>query len=309
MILCLGIAADETFVHTLVALKRSGVRFAAIDMAQFTYSGHLEFPIDDAQAAIFTQHDTRHFLKSYRGVWARLLDVSEGAPSEPLRRRAVGIHRAVCHLLNTLEIPIINPPCQDGGNFAKLSHAIDLSSAADWYIPRSCLTNDVQRAEEFINTCADGVIFKGASGSKTWATLYESSRHARRLSRIETCPVLFQERINGPDVRVHLIGERTFAERIESAHTDYRSARGNKYEPIRLPRDIANACCTLAQLCKVPFLGIDFKIQRSSGKWFFLEANALPCYQGYDRRAGGEISRAIVEWLTSTKQLSSKCTV
>ncbi|MFL5629622.1 MAG: hypothetical protein ACJ788_28960, partial [Ktedonobacteraceae bacterium] len=62
--------------------------------------------------------------------------------------------------------------------------------------------------------------------------------------------------------------------------------------------DIAEGCIAIAQDCQTPFLGIDFKIQQNSGIWFFLEANSMPCYQGYDQRAGGAISRAIAEWLT-----------
>jgi len=47
-------------------------------------------------------------------------------------------------------------------------------------------------------------------------------------------------------------------------------------------------------------MGVDFKIQESTGQWFFLETNSMPCYEGYDRRAGGAICRGIVKWLTAT---------
>jgi glutathione synthase/RimK-type ligase-like ATP-grasp enzyme len=299
MILCVGLAADDTFVHTLLALKRAGVAFDALDLAQLTRSGRVEIPLKDLLSATFTLYGVPYVLGSYRSAWIRLLDISTGTRSLRLEHRAFGLYQALARLFNAAPLPIVNPPLRDGSNFAKLFHAVELASVGGWRIPRSCLTSDVLQARDFITSCVGDVIFKGASGVKTWATQYEPSLHEGRLPLIETCPVLFQERIDGPDVRVHVIGDRTFAEIIESPELDYRTVRCNSYRPIALPQHIAVGCCALTRACSIPFLGVDFKLQRSSGDWFFLEANSLPCYQGYDRRTGGAISRAIVDWLST----------
>jgi hypothetical protein len=279
MILCVGLAADDTFVHTLFALKRAGAEFDALDMAQLVYSGQLKIPLRDLRSAVFGLHRERYILGSYRSAYVRLIDISTGAPSEKLKQRAGGVYQALLQLFDDAPLPVVNPPLRDDFNFTKLFHAVETSSVAGWRIPRSCLTNNVSQARDFIASCPEGVIFKGASAVKTWATLYDPNQHESRLRLIETCPVLFQERIKGPDVRVHVVGDCTFAEVIESPQLDYRGARGNNYSPIMLPSDVDAGCRTLARVRGTPLLGVDFKIQTSTGDWFFLEANSLPCYQ------------------------------
>jgi hypothetical protein len=97
-----------------------------------------------------------------------------------------------------------------------------------------------------------------------------------------------------------VVGHQSFGELIDSPVLDYRTVRGvNNYRPLAPPRDVADGCARLAEHCGVPLLGIDFKIERATGAWFFLEANSMPCFEGYDERAGGAISRAIVDWLSA----------
>jgi hypothetical protein len=53
----------------------------------------------------------------------------------------------------------------------------------------------------------------------------------------------------------------------------------------------------LSQSMNCPLLGVDFKIDATSGAWVFLEANPMPCFQGYDMRCGGAIGTAILDYL------------
>jgi hypothetical protein len=194
----------------------------------------------------------------------------------------------------------MNPPLREASGFTKVLHAVALAEVGCWQIPETCLTSDPAEASRFVRSCRNGVIFKGASASKTWATLFEP-RHERLLPRLRHLPVLFQERVVGPDVRIHVVGDQSFGELIDSPALDYRTVRGvNTYRPLTPPRAIADGCARLAQHCGVPLLGVDFKLERSTGAWYFLEANSMPCFEGYDERAGGAISRAIVDWLSTT---------
>jgi hypothetical protein len=138
---------------------------------------------------------------------------------------------------------------------------------------------------------------------KTWAVSWNPAEHEARLGLLKATPVLFQEKIEGPDVRIHTVGAMTFAERIESCELDYRTTKGNCYQPITPPESILAGCTGLAEECNSPLLGVDFKIERATGVWYFLEANTMPCYEGYDRRAGGSISRAVAGWLAGRKVL------
>jgi hypothetical protein len=42
------------------------------------------------------------------------------------------------------------------------------------------------------------------------------------LNRIRWCPVQFESYVAGPNGRVHTVGERAFATRIETDAVDYR---------------------------------------------------------------------------------------
>jgi glutathione synthase/RimK-type ligase-like ATP-grasp enzyme len=109
--------------------------------------------------------------------------------------------------------------------------------------------------------------------------------------------VLLQERIEGPDVRVHVVGQQVFSEMIEFDGVDYRSQRSARHQSTSLPPALAAACVDLAQKTGLTLAGIDFKISSQSEAWYFLEINSMPCYQGYDKRAGGRIGDAIADWL------------
>ncbi|WP_157381368.1 ATP-grasp domain-containing protein [Burkholderia ubonensis] len=300
MILCVGLAADDTFVHTLGALRHKQVAFDAIDMAELALSGEVSLRFDDISNSILATRRKHYELGLYSGAWVRLFDISSQAPSEAISRRASGIFYALSRLFQLLPIRVVNPPGRDLANYSKLFHSAHLASKVGWKMPRSCLTNDSNVASAFIENCTYGAIFKGASAVKTWATQYDASLHAARLPYLANSPVLFQEMIAGPDVRVHVIGDFISAELIESDKLDYRTSSKNKFHRIDLSDDIADGCRFLTRSTSVPFLGIDFKVSESTGEWYFLEANSMPCYQGYDIRSGRVISRALVDWLVQT---------
>lgn len=301
MILCIGSAADDTFCHTVIAMKQANIKVDIIDIGRLALSGEILFPMHDLTSSVFKTRERYYHLNDYWGAWIRPIEIAEAAPEKTLKERSAGLQAAMNRLFSNITIPVINPPIRDASNFSKLFHAVSLATLAGWQIPRSCLTNNPTQARNFINACSEDVIFKGASSKKTWATLYKKEIHDHQLSALQTAPVLFQERINGPDVRVHVVGDQLFAEAIESDDLDYRISKENRYNELSLPDAIAKGCRLLSATCNIPFLGVDFKIKKNTGEWYFLEANSMPCYQGYDRRAKGAISRAMIEWLVSNR--------
>ena len=193
---------------------------------------------------------------------------------------------------------MLNPPEAPYRGVSKLFHATSVARRLGWPIPRSCLTNDPRVAREFVASCPNGAIFKGASTHKTYAGLYDAGAHLARLPLLRDCPVLFQERITGPNVRIYVIGETLIGRRTETAAIDHRLATDHVLGPQVLSAAIADGCLRLSALLETPMLGIDFKVQADTGTWFFLEANITTQYTHEDQRLDGAITRAIVAWLT-----------
>ncbi|MBE8525826.1 hypothetical protein ILP97_51545 [Amycolatopsis sp. H6(2020)] len=299
MILCLGVAADPTFTAGLRALRAAGVAFRPVDLPSLAMRGSIRIPLEHPVDTVLSLDGETRRAGDFSAVWCRLVEVASAAPTAELAAASAGQTEALARILEFLPVKVMNPPLREASGFTKLLHAVTLGEAGGWQVPETCLTSDPQEALDFVRGCRTGAIFKGASATKTWATVFEP-HHESRLPRLVHLPVLFQERIVGPDVRIHVVGDRSFGELIDSPVLDYRTVRGvNDYRPLVPPPEIAEGCARLTARCRVPLLGVDFKIERATGEWFFLEANSMPCFEGYDERAGGAISRAIVEWLVT----------
>lgn len=299
MILALGLAADPTFTAGLRALHAAGIAVRPVDLPSRALRGRVRIPLGSLEDTVLSVGDETVRVGDFPAIWCRLVDVASGAPSAGLAAASAGQTEALARILEFVPGKVMNPPLREASGFTKVLHAVALGEVGGWRVPETCLTSDPAEALGFVRGCRGGAIFKGASATKTWATVFEP-HHESRLPRLVHLPVLFQERISGPDVRVHVVGDRCFGELIDSPALDYRTVRGgNDYRPLVPPREITEGCARLTGHCGVPLLGVDFKIDRATGEWFFLEANSMPCFEGYDERADGAISRAIVEWLAA----------
>jgi len=296
MIWAIGSVGDETFSHSVRAFLDFGLSVRVIDQALLAHGG--SFVLAHASDSWIEFCGERLVFAECASMYVRLTDIAPGAPDEA----SGAISRAMYYALNEFianitAIPIANRPLGDVSNVSKILHSA-LWSQLGVMVPESCVTDRPDVALEFISKWNSNVIYKGASASKTWVSGFNALADLSRLTLIAKSPVLFQQRIDGPDVRVHVVGSEVFAEQINSSAIDYRTVKGrNRYTAVVLPERIAHACTQIAGSTDQPLLGIDFKVQAETGDWYFLEANAMPCYQGYDKRAKGAISRALARYL------------
>ena len=152
--------------------------------------------------------------------------------------------------------------------------------------PETWIFGDANRARAVLKADGDW-ISKSCCSAKTRAAMLDECLYGR-LDRLTVCPSLFQRRIRGADVRVHVVGESLFAEWIESGAIDYRftsEATGpNRYSICEVPDNVATACHAYCRAEGLSFAGIDFKVPKDDGGWVALEANQMPGYESYDRR-------------------------
>ena len=203
---------------------------------------------------------------------------------------------ALAHYLRRLPWAEVVGGTHDHSNFSKVFQ-LGCAAGRSWSIPQSCLTNDPAEAADFV--AGGPTVYKGPSSAKTWASVFGPA-DILRLPLLHQAPVLFQRRIVGFDVRVHVVSGNVFGEAIRSSGCDYRRDRDATFAPMPVPAALAADCVGLTEQMRLVFSGIDFKVT-DAGKWFFLEANSSPCFQGYDRRAGGAISDALADHLKSVR--------
>jgi hypothetical protein len=145
------------------------------------------------------------------------------------------------------------------------------------------------------------LVYKSCSGIRSIVTAFDPVADAGRLPRLRWCPVQFQERVMGPDVRVHVVGEQTFAVIVDSAAVDYRYARSQvgadaRLRAYQLDDDIAARCVALAAALDLPFAGIDLKLA-ADGRVVCFEVNPSPGFSWYESSTGLPIARAVGRWL------------
>jgi hypothetical protein len=298
-ILCVGSLADETFRWTVSALRRGACPHIVLDLGLLATVGQIEGDWDDPFSCSI-RIDDQHVMLSHCDAWVlRLIDLHQSAPTKTLATSASAVHCALTRMAQEAlkHMPVVSPPPVDQSNFAKLLHLAVHAPGRPWEVPRSLLTNSIDEARDFIADCPEGAIFKGASAAKTWVSLATVEDLQARGDQLACCPVLFQENCKGADVRVHVVENACFAEHIDSDCVDYRRERVTTGRTIDLPTEIAEGCISLSAEMRVPLIGVDFKLTRDQ-RWVFLEANSMPCYQGYDKRANLQISSAIISYIT-----------
>jgi hypothetical protein len=166
--------------------------------------------------------------------------------------------------------------------------------------PDTLISTDPQEALDFAAR-HNQVVYKSCSGIRSIVTAFDPVADAGRLPRLRWCPVQFQERVMGPDVRVHVVGEQVFAVIVDSAAVDYRYARSQvgadaRLRAYQLDEDIAARCVALAAALDLPFAGIDLKLA-ADGRVICFEVNPSPGFSWYESATGLPIARAVARWL------------
>lgn len=296
MILVLGSSSDKVFPQLVGAIRDSGEALAVVDedrperfaVRRVEADGRPRFHVEgDACSggrpvgAIFVRHAV-----------ARTLDPR-------FLRRLGTLQTDLNGMLRAADCPVINPPDNAFSNYSK-PYQLALLAAAGFTIPRSLVTNVPAEAWRFIDACAERVIFKGASNVMTFAQRFRPEHH-ERIALLPNCPTLFQEYVEGPDYRVHVVGEEAFVTRLAASNEDYRRSALRDGEEIvaeaaDLPPEILERCIRFTAELGLVVSGIDFK-GRSEGEPVVLECNPYPQFTFYAGRSKQPIMQAVVGWL------------
>lgn len=123
------------------------------------------------------------------------------------------------------------------------------------------------------------------------------------VRNIKNIPTLFQEQLNGPDIRVHVGGNHIWSLRIDGKDKiDYRySISKVKYRQIHLQKTLHDFCMRISEIENNRLIGIDF-IKTNEG-YFCLESNPGPAWAMFDHPSKKKFAEIILKELKTESKI------
>ena len=151
---------------------------------------------------------------------------------------------------------------------------------------------------QFISEHRGNVIFKGVSSVKT-VPQHVQLHHLARLKSLSRCPVQFQERIQGADWRVTVIGRVAFESETRAATLVSVSNTGETF-----PRAFIDRCIQFTRAQGLVVSGIDVRLS-PDGEAVVLEMNPFPLITHYEGEEDPVISKELCRFLREHQQARS----
>jgi glutathione synthase/RimK-type ligase-like ATP-grasp enzyme len=266
MILVCGGLIDGVTELVCSRLQDCGYPYHLLDLARFPENYRVSWRwTDSGPEGWIVATDWRLDLNAISAVYARFLEPEDRPqlpsldPVDAAALRAEGDLNLTA-LVEDLECPVVNRIGGGLSNNSKPYQALVISRAG-LRVPPTLVTSAPAAARAFHAEYGE-VIYKSASGIRSIVRRLGPNQLAR-LDLLRDGPAQFQAFIPGRNARVHTVGERVFATRIESEAVDYRYAHLDgltaKLEPVALPPTLEAACLGLARAFDLLFAGIDLK--------------------------------------------------
>lgn len=242
-------------------------------------------------------------LEDVDGVYTRMMDeqllpeLSGEAQGSPARRRAQDVSIGLMNWMEIAPARVLNRASAMASNGSKPFQG-QLIRACGFAVPQTLVTNILDEAVAF-RALHGKVVYKSISSERSIVRELRDE-DLSRLDRISACPVQFQQKVDGRDVRVHVVGTRIFATNIMAVVDDYRYAANEgesaQLTPCELDDDLAQRCLRLASCLGLLFAGIDLRIT-PDGRAYCFEVNPSPGYSYYEANTGQAISEAVASLL------------
>ncbi|MEU1372265.1 alpha-L-glutamate ligase [Streptomyces triculaminicus] len=292
MILFYGCAHDSPFAAAVDAARTARIDHRVIDQTRL---GRHDLVVHADGGGWLAVDGTRLPLEEITAVYLRpLTPRPEAGSTEAARARAAALNTNFLQWLDVAPALVVNRPGAMAPNGSKPYQA-QLIARAGFLVPETLVTNDPDEVGAF-RDLHGRVVYKSVSAMRSIVQEFTEADEAR-LRLVRHLPTQFQAYVPGRDVRVHVVGERTFAAQVDSDAIDYRYAsRGGRravLAPMDPPDDIARGCVMLAASLDLPFAGVDLRV-RPDGAWVCFEVNPMPAYLYYEAEAGLPISAALV---------------
>lgn len=304
MILLCGIPSETSLARVAAAVER--LDFPHIVVSQrHVQELAIELRVDDGGLSGRLMGPGYEVdLDDVCGVYLRFMDdrvlpeLDDEPEGSPARASSRAFHELFGHWADIAPARVVNRYTAMGSNFSK-PYQSQLISAHGFDVPETLVTNDPELVRE-LHAEHGRLIYKSISGERSIVAMLDES-DGDRIERIRWCPVQFQEFVDGPNVRVHTVGEEVFATIVETDAVDYRYAsrqtgNGAAFAPYELEDELAERCVGLAASLGLDVAGLDLKLPQD-GRAVCLEVNPSPVFSYFEANTGQPIADAVARLL------------
>jgi glutathione synthase/RimK-type ligase-like ATP-grasp enzyme len=109
-------------------------------------------------------------------------------------------------------------------------------------------------------------------------------------------PTLVQERIDGREIRVYVIGDELFGVEVQSQALDINEDMNAKRVPFAISDELATIARHVAAVTGLVFTAIDIR-QSLQGEYVVLEANSSPDFTADEYQTGYPLADTLVNVL------------
>lgn len=312
VILVISAPGDRHAEAVLAHLQHAHVAAQLVDIGSYPYTMSLTSAIDDKMwsCLLATSDGTVVRLTDCRVIWCRRPRAYTIDPRIQQPRHKLFALResseALMGTLSSLDVLWVNDPFSEWAAEQKI-YQLRTARAVGLTIPRTLVTNEPQRARAFIDEL--GVhrsVYKCFSATpEDWReTRIMRSDELELLDNVRYAPVIFQEYVQaGVDLRVTIIGDKTFAAAIHSQglgyDVDYRMTLGRaQVEPTELPSSVNRRLHALMDRMNLVYGAIDLR-RTPDGVYVFLEINPNGEFLFIEEFTGQPIAAGVAQFLTA----------
>lgn len=302
MIALWGLRTESTWRAVADRLRDLGADVLLLDQAKPTRQLDIEFGVEAGRArGQLCANGAVVDLAAITAAYFRPYDAGafsyDGPSADVAREHATRVSQLLWAWADIAVALVVNRPSHMAAGASKPFQA-RLVKRAGFRTPTTVLTNDRDAAERFWRE-QGRVVFKSTSGVRSTVRCLEPY-DIDHLADIETCPVQFQAYVPGIDYRVHTVGHRAYATRIDSDAVDYRYPPAGSAAPavtsVRVPELVERRCVQLARAHGLVVSGIDLR-RTPDGEWYCFEINPSPAFAYFD--VDGEVASAVARMLAS----------
>jgi glutathione synthase/RimK-type ligase-like ATP-grasp enzyme len=308
MILVTGILGDGMIELMCARLEHMAYEYLFLDELRFPGDFDITWQVcRGAVSGCISAPARKVDLEQITGVYARYVQYNEGRKRDGISEREGELLKseqqaALMQLCDALPCVVVNRAQASTSNDSKIYQQFLIRSCG-LLTPRTLATTAPDEAMAFYESCGQKVIFKSLSGVRSIVRRLEP-RDLLRMELVKNCPTQFQEVVEGVDIRVHTVGERTFATEMRSTASDYRYAARSgaalTAREIEIPPEVAASCIRLTKACGLTVAGIDLR-QTPDDRYYCFEANPSPGFIFYERATGQPISEAVARLLRGSE--------